>query len=233
MVRFERGNVYILNFDTIVKKNIVNWRHNRPPDFTRVFEISKKIEETKQCDGIIYVANIGEILICYDGIHRYEAIKQLLRTNKTLTNLPVLVFELSEATEQKVLEHFRDLNRCIPVPDLYMKKQDSRKVQIIEEIVKYYHSRYKKFFSTSRTPRVPNENRDIFTDKLSELYDKVNPVDCEDFMKKLELMNSYYKKKFLENTTITQNLRKCLSFEFYLFLVRDWHKLNFNFGYEC
>ena len=107
--------------------------------FTRVFEISKKIEETKQCDGIIYVANIGEILICYDAIHRYEAIKQLLRTNKTLTNLPVLGFELSEATEQKVLEHFRDL---------YMKKQDSRKVEIIEEIVKYYHSRYKKFFST-------------------------------------------------------------------------------------
>ena len=225
MTKFEKGNIYILNFDTLVSKNVRNWEHNRPPDPARVDEISRGIWENKQCDGIIYVARLDGILICYDGIHRYEAIKQLMARDNSLSKTSVLVFELREATHGKVLDHFRILNRCIPVPELYMGNQSQPKIEIIRSVVDHYCSRFPKFFSTSRSPRAPNENRDIFTDKLSEIFDKLKPQSAQFFIDKLEVLNSFYRKKFLESTTISRNFQKCADHEFYLFFKREWHKV--------
>lgn len=222
MAKFQKGNIYILNFEVLITKRIVNWKHNRPPDDMRIREISRGIVQSKQCDGIIYVARIDGILVCYDGIHRHEAIKQSLVADKTLSNLPILVFELHDATEDKVLEHFRILNRCIPVPELYMGNQASSKIEMIERVVAHYFSKFPQFFSTSRSPRVPNENKDIFRDKLSEIYDKKTPHNYDVFANRLEVLNSLYRKKFLESKTTSRNLQKCVKFEFYLFFKRDW-----------
>ena len=225
--KFEKGSIHILSFETLLKKDIINWKHNRPPDDKRVSEIAEGILTNKQCDGTIYVAKLDQDLVCYDGIHRHEAIKLLLQRREPVSDIPIVVFVLKEATHGKILDHFSILNNCIPVPELYTQQQQQPcgKIKIIETVVNYYRLKFPNFFSTSRSPRVPNENKDIFTDKLSEIYDKLLPHNSDIFINRLNDQNLSYRKNFLESKPTSRNLRKCINFEFYLFFKRDWHKL--------
>lgn len=222
MSKYQNGNLYLSTFRNLTIKRPRNWHMNRPPDQSRIAEITVTIARNRQCDGIIYIARINDKYICYDGIHRCEAIKRALLQDRSLGQIIIPVFEISEPTDGKILDHFRTLNKCIPVPDIYLDGSSVFKKQIVEKVAEHYYCKNSQFFTPSRSPRVPNENRDRFVSRLSDIYDRVHIKDIRTFIDKLEYLDSVLKKKLLENKNTTQT-NKCLIHDFYLFSVSNWY----------
>lgn len=158
------------------------WKHNRPPDADRVKEIHEFMKKSKRMDGMIYLATIGDDLVCYESNHRREALKGL-------EDMATILVDLLPNTNDNVLkEEFIRLNKAVSVPELYFS-QDSEKIfRDLREAIDDFCEVYKKHKVSTNKPQRPNFNRDILMDEFYRIIKELN-IDVEEFIKRLSRYN--------------------------------------------
>ena len=158
--------LYLLDAKTLYN-HTESWRHNRPASQKRVAEIEETIQNGTYVDNIIYLAEIIDenkkrSLVCYDGNHRREALRNS-------NGQRVLVNIIFNSSDEEIKQRFIILNQSNPVPELYTTETDNTELRsIIEDCVERLMIRFPKNVSASRNPRKPNFNRDKLTDELFE-----------------------------------------------------------------
>ena len=209
--------------------NFANWDFNRPPDLSRSYDIAKYIYKSRKYYDTILTVKYNNKKKCFDiidGIHRYEALKIIKEKNCSSLDLLtpgefgsnndaswlydsyILLNIRFNSIESEIIELFLNINKSIPVPDLYVKDitQDSSKEkrEIIQNIANDWQYKYKAHFSSNIHPNKPNINRDKFIDFLDNLYEKHNICD-KNFEKRKIILENLLEKL---NTNILYNLPK-------------------------
>lgn len=224
------SQLYGLTWNTLSKNNICNWELNRPYDNKRIPEIVEQLKRQDYVDGIIYLTKKDNTIICYDGIHRIEALKWLEKINPHI-NHKIVVHYYPYYNEQLIKSKFETLNKCVPVPELYTSAHKELNIKnMIEQVVKHFHTTYSNMFKPSAKPNIPHENRDIFTNKIQHIIEELNlfHLSSNDFINILENYNSMLREKFNQNQNKTKTklskkqLEKCQCNNCYLFMTKDW-----------
>jgi hypothetical protein len=228
----------------LFNKNVVNWKYNRPPDLVRCGEIAKTIyTKHPELDWLLYmitIENAPNILHFIDGIHRYTALHIIqtecgkpidfitpsIFTNNTdwlckLYDKTVVISLRMNATTGEAIDLFQSLNKCNPVPELYMINSNYDKRNIIENVVKEWTTRYKTHFTATQKPNVPNINRDRFIDFLDTAYEKYKITNNTSYLllEKIDEMNNYVKTHIPIKTPV-KALEKCNETGCFLFLIK-------------
>lgn len=195
------NHVYSITIDEMMKMNISNWEFNRPVDTSRIVPIYDYIQQNKQVEGIIYLAQLpsNNEYICYDGIHRIHGIKRyyketiqdnetdfegMLGLNHDHQLFSVLV-DIIPYNEYIVKERFININKSLPVPSIYTEKERQlNKIRICEYIFSYIQDKYPLFIKTTKRYNVPNINStqftELFTNVLTHLPEKYQIYVSED-----------------------------------------------------
>lgn len=219
-------NVYLAD-SRIIVKNTKIWSKNRPTDILRVNEIKEYIHKNGYVDGCIYLANIPEQgLVCYDGNHRREALSLLNKLNKSYK---IFINVLENPSDKYLCESFINLNKCVPVTDLYMEpEKDTEETKLLKTIVddlsNHYAIIWDKHRTTSPNPKRPNFNLDGLKTRLKNIIEASElTVSYDNKFKLIEHINGC-------NDTIQNNidikvhkvtqkmLEKCSINNCYLFL---------------
>jgi len=230
--------VYKINDNNLVCKttlsnlkqiNIKRWQCQRPPDSLRINAISDDIKREKCIDGIIYVYydKTDRCLYCYDGLHRLGALRTLI-DEKYPIQLNILFSIRRNVTQGDIMEHFNTLNKCIPVPDIYLGVRNANIITTVESVVNQYADRYPQHFSSSRTPNAPNENKDRMKDRLKHIIDASSGDDLDseyNIISILETINEHIRTNIPRKSSQKQ-LDKCEASGLYLFLQKEWHCIN-------
>lgn len=203
------------------------WKYNRPPDPQRVKEIEEYITESGMCDGQILLAVVDGNCVCYDGAHRLMACKRVFPRGGVQVRIQL------ESNDTEIRKEFERINRSIPVPELYFSSDEvSKRVSsLCYEVSKKLCEFYSGFTSTSRHPKRPNFNRDIFAEELGTVLQE--KISSETLMTiTIETIGDWLMKM---NTQILAEhhtgksrikapdsiLKKCEQSKFYLFAT-DW-----------
>jgi hypothetical protein len=211
--------------------NIENWEHNRPPDEMRIPEIANDIRLEKYILGMIYIyKDKNENYYCYDGIHRIKALEYLDKNNNLKEKFIILNY-INNGDTSKVINNFKKINKTIPVPELYTKDSiDLNLRKTLSEICQYYQKKYPSHFSTSRKPRLPNENRDNLFDILYGISQDCHILlnyNSQQWISLLDNYNIYMKDHInshkLANKQILTNKQfdKCNKTNCYLFCSKN------------
>ena len=151
---------------------VVNWRLNRPPDPIRTAAYAHYLQRThRPIDSMLIIscnhrAQQFEIL---DGAHRYRSL-QLLPPTHPLLDTSLLLNLRINATEGELVEIFQNINKCIPVPDLYLRDTEKDRRACIERIAATWQLHYASHFRSTISPLKPNTNRDRFMEFLDHAY---------------------------------------------------------------
>lgn len=224
---YPNGTVYELSFEKLAGLKIVRWSGNRPFDEVRIPEIIETILKNKQVHDTIKIAEINGIEYeCYDGLHRLEAIREIVKKHPKNKNLKCMVYIMKEATQSKVRADFLEYNKSISVPEIY-KEPPSSLQEIMQEIiiktVKHFHGKFRKeLFMPSENTFVPRENRDRFTNRLTRLYEELTPPDHHWFIKFLYALSEAYKVN-IDSKMNEKKIKICRDVDFWLFSKKEWH----------
>jgi hypothetical protein len=223
----DNSRVFTTCWSKLSKFNIKNWSLNRPHDVTRIPEIKYQLSQQEYVDGIIYLAydNIEKTFICYDGIHRIEALKCLNYQEEYHIDHKIIIHLYPVYNEQQIKYKFDTLNKCKPVPEIYTSScitlENLRKM---EGIVKHFTDTYSKMFVASDKPRVPHENRDVFNDKLNDLFKELDVLHFsqDKLIRLVEEFNNIIKERrgFLKLTAKQSN--KCDINNCFIFASKKW-----------
>lgn len=185
------------------------WKFNRPPDQERVREIHEYMKVSKRMDGMLYLASIGDDLVCYESNHRREALKGLEDMS------PVLVDFLPDATDDILKEEFTRLNKAVSVPELYFSLDFEQIFKDLKVAVDDFCETYKKHRVSTNKPQRPNFNRDGVMDEFYRVIKELN-IDVEEFIKRLCKYNRRLMMK--EKTGLSQKIiDKCNESGLWLF----------------
>lgn len=210
----DRQCLLVCTLDYLKEKSILNWSKNRPPDVSRINEISKYYikNNIKLVPGIVYIWEYNDNYIIYDGIHRFLA---SLENNISMN---YIVSITKTENEQKIIDEFININKSICVPSIYLENSDCIKKMICQNITENLCKKYPKFVSPSRNPFTYNFNRDNIIEFISTLDIDFNNPDIEKIvMNELKLVN-LQAKDFVINKGI-KTPRKCEFYNFYLFYL--------------
>jgi len=230
--------VYKINDNNLVCKttltnlekiNIKRWPCQRPPDSIRIKDISNHIKREKCIDGIIYIYydKAQKCFYCYDGLHRLEALRSIIRENYPI-HLNIMFGVRRNVTQGDIMEHFNTINKCIPVPDIYVGIRNANIINTVESVVNQYAERYPQHFSTSRNPNAPNENKDRMKDRLKHIIDTSSGDDLDseyNLISILETINEHIRTNIPRKSSQKQ-LDKCQASGLYLFLQSEWQCIN-------
>lgn len=170
------------------------WKHNRPSDPIRVQEIHEHMKQSKRMDGMIYLASIGDDLVCYESNHRREALKGLEDMSH------VLVDFLPNTNDEILRDEFVRLNKAVSVPELYFSQDPEQLFHDLKSAVDDFCESYKKHRVSSNKPQRPNFNRDILMDEFYRVIKELN-IDVDEFIIRL----CQYNRRLLVKS------KKCLS----------------------
>ena len=205
---------------------IKNWRFNRPVDKARSKEIVKHIQ-SKPIETLFYLAEIDGTYEVLDGIHRYTALKMLpvdYITDSIATSYVLLNIRINP-TEGELVDFFKSFNKSIPVPDLYLQNPDQVKRDIITAIVSKWETTYPMHFSRARKFQRPNITSGVFTDILTDLYDKYIKIEvvitADELEERLHKYNDIAYNKWKDEETPKTAIKKCKESGLWLFMAPD------------
>lgn len=233
----ENHGVYKILIKDLLKDNVVNWEHNRPPDMTRCSDIATYIYNfKKRIDTMIYLHfnNKTETFEILDGIHRITALK-LIKEQLDLENNAqwlydqyVIVNIRFNTPKGELIEIFENLNKSVPVSELYICDHNIKKKEDIEKIINEWYFKYKNHFSSSNNPQIGNTNRDRFTNLLVYLYEKhkIRHSHIDKLRKLLEDANQKLSLNIPSKVTVNARL-KCKESGCYLFLLKNDYLENY------
>lgn len=222
-----------LTIGQLLELPIENWKHNRPPDEFRVAEIEEYITEPDneilQPLYIHYNSKIG-IYEVLDGIHRYSAMKNV-KDILPISDKLVFVHLFVDLTYGNLIDIFQNLNKTLPVPELYMSSAEDNLNQklIIQEVVNEWKNKYKGHFSNSNNYTSPNINDTSFTNILCELYTSHTVRNKAKLLQLIERANNNIKAYIIANVPSKEipikfsdkQKKKCFDSGCYLFLYKD------------
>lgn len=223
-VNDDGSSIYSVKWSSLSRHNIINWKYNRPYDEVRIPDIKYLLEEQDYVDGIIYLFYQDNNLICYDGIHRIEALKQIKKNNKDHT---LFVHYYPIYIEQKIKHKFEMLNKCVPVPNIYSDAEKTLdKIIKIETIVKHFTDKYSKMFKPTSNPNIPHVNRDLFTNQVENILNELN-LDIFSVDKIIALFEEYNvlnknDPRIVKKMTQKQ-LTKCFMYDCFIFADKQWY----------
>jgi hypothetical protein len=223
----------------LLRANVANWEHNRPPDVTRCGEIAEHIYSHRPIlDWMLYMTYDRQTNTFYvvDGIHRYTALKIIFEENHKppdfitpnlfgsngnadwLYKKYILICIRANPTKGETIDWFQTLNKSNPVPDLYIVNTAEEKRKIIEEVTQEWSRHFKLHFSASQKPNIPNINRDRFIDLLDGTYEKHHIKSVSELNEKLYELNNNIRENIPPK--ISQNsLDKCRQTGCFMFLL--------------
>jgi hypothetical protein len=167
-----------IKMNNFLMLNILRWKFNRPANLERSQEIADSLLHKKQPLSFIFqcIYNKEEKkLEIIDGLHRYYAIKILKEQlednerNEWFYNSCLLIECKINNTEGEVIDWFQSINKCSPVLDLYVNRNDEKR-EIVEEVVNEYYSKYTEHFKGLKH-NIPNTSREKFTEIICHIYD--------------------------------------------------------------
>ncbi len=241
--QYSKGKkVILITVEDLLKLNSQNWKYNRPPDEIRIEEIKKYIvrKDTNilQPFYIHYDTNTQTYEIL-DGIHRYTALKELRVSNmefepqQIINRKMVFVHLFIDLTEGALIDIFQDLNKTVPVPNLYIAcspiSVDADEKEAVGDITKDWQRKYKSHFSHSPNCNIPNINRDTFMNLLSNLYNKYRVRNKARLEEILELANNSIREyvesgvhsRAIPNKFSDKQKDKCRETGCYIFLYKE------------
>lgn len=189
----EYHKIVKVKISDLLKAPITNWDYNRPPDETRCLDIARYIYLSKDSmDTMLYISfsNKKKTFDVIDGIHRYTALKIIKENNSKsldiitpsefggnddaiwLYNSYIILNIRFNSTEESLISLFKNLNKSIPIPELYVRDFEKERRTTIENIANTWQIKYKTHFSSNPRPNKPNVNRDKFIELLDYLYEK-------------------------------------------------------------
>jgi len=199
-----------------VIKHYERWENNREPDYDRIkeLEINYKQNANIHVPGIIYVTKSNKI---YDGFHRFSAAKNY--HYETGINMTVELYRLDTDDNNVVNKYFIDVNKSIPVPDIYLRTEKYK--GLCKDIVKYFCEKWPTFKKTSGRPQIPNFNQDILSNDILEILTNStnNNINKDLVINCIKVTNDHIKK------TIVEPKEKCVNNNFYLFLNKNWKNI--------
>ena len=210
-------SIFKTDLQTLVKHfDIQNWNKNRPIDGMRVMDIERhlKYANTNVLSGIIHAWKVGNKLEVFDGMHRITAAIQLNKVD------PIgLLVQLYDTTdEQIIIEEFKNINKSINVPVIYLEQDNYFKRKCIENVAERFCKKHIEFVSPSRNHQKQNFNRDKLIDFIStfEIDFTINNVN-EFILKEFHGLNYQAKEHVIKNNI--QIPKKCDYHSFYLFYL--------------
>lgn len=220
----DKSEWYGTKWDILSKNKILNWEHNRPYDSIRIPEIAEQLNKQDTVDGIIYLFQKNNELICYDGIHRIEALKYLDNINKKKCTHKIIIHFYPFYSKRIIINKFESLNKCVVVPEIYTKAHKLLDIKTnIEHIVKHFHTKYNKMFKSSSKPNIPHENRDIFTDKIHYILEELQISNEQDFIHIFENFNKHLRENINHFKVSKKQIEKCNNNNCYFFIKKDWN----------
>ena len=201
--------VYWMPASVFAQLPIRRWKHNRPPDATRLAEIREWVQESKRVDGIIYLAWVDNELVCYESNHRREAIKGLEGLHAILVDM------MWDATDETIKQEFFRLNKAISVPELFVANESRFSVDELLKSVHGFCDNYSKLQSPSKHPQRPNFNRDLFLEDVYQIV-KETGRSIDDVMDRLTRFNLFLRSKDKSRLT-DRTIAKCEETGLWLF----------------
>jgi hypothetical protein len=201
-------SIYAVPMKIFKTLDITPWKHNRPPDMSRVPEIHNWMKEFNRMDGILNLAYIqNEGLICFEGNHRRLALEGI--------DIKVFVDIIWDVTHDIIKHEFQRINKSVCVPDLYVVENDASLRIEIEDAVSIFRKKYQMHESSSGRPIRPNFNRDKLTDEITRLQKELQ-IPVSELMDRLNTLNDKYKLK--DKSKLSQNIKlKCGFSDLWLF----------------
>ena len=202
----------------LLEMPIINWSYNRPPDIQRCIEIGEHYlyEKTWPQDPFYlnYNNEKDQVFEIYDGSHRLKAL-QGLNLDSSILDKEILINVRFNTQDADIIKAFTNLNKSIPVPNLYIHDAPREKKNLIEKIVNEWIFQYPSHFSSSVRPNVGNTNRDLFMNFIEQIYDKTpNQNEVKDRITDIHSWSKLHLPKKLSVPV----LKKCQESGCYLFL---------------
>ena len=227
-----------ISINTLLQMPIINWKHNRHPDFKRCSDISLYLQTHKPyLDYVFTLAwdNETNHFLVIDGNHRYTSLKNI-NNNKLntdwLINQCAIINVIFNANDGKLIELFKNINKSHP-SEIYIRNESCEKLIVIHKVRDNFIALYNSHFSNKPNPQIPNVNIKKFHDLIDNLYDKYVGKVQEDMQTKIEqLLNdtNLNIKYMIETQTALQHipklkytdksLQKCIKSDCYLFLYK-------------
>jgi hypothetical protein len=205
----------------LLKVKVINWKYNRPPDEIRCKEIREYFTKPNTIFNTpfhLYYNEKFDDFECLDGIHRYTSIKNL-EIDKV-----IFMFLYLKKSEGELIDIFKNINKCISVPELYLSNEYSlSNKQIIETVANEWKNKYEIHFTPNKDFRVPNMNRDMFICILTNILDDHKIRTKGRLEEILENANVFISKNYgrYNKKVTTIQLDKCKKSGCYLFLIKD------------
>lgn len=199
---------------SVLEKEIVNWNKNRPPDEVRIAQICDYYKQTgvTLIPGMIYAWEHDNIYEIYDGIHR------LLAGLMTGNPMTFFITIITTDREQDIIEDFKNINKSISVPSIYLEETSTAKKIVCESVVDEMCRRYPQFVSASRKPYQHNFNRDNLIEFVStfDIDFSISGIDKK-IINQFNLLNLQARDHTIEHGINIP--KKCDYHKFYLFFL--------------
>ncbi len=213
--------------------------YNREKNDTKVDEIYESLlDSSLVVPSFIYISDIYDgdekknKLRCWDGQHRWNAIKKFYEENHTkdISHMFICIIYKND-TDKKVFERFYNLNKMTPVniPNTEYSESETKAKRIVlsKEIVDMIKEKWPTLISTSQTPRKPNYNVEMITENIRQF---IEDNECENMnslflMKRIEDVNIKMKKHYDDLFRIkphTSHYIKARDMNAYIFLLNDF-----------
>jgi hypothetical protein len=220
--------LYLIRYDKLITKfKLNNWAGNRSPDMKRIPAICNMLYRQDYVDGVIYLAYYDEkTLVCYDGMHRLTALKEVYTKTKKQMYHNIFINILPRYDDVFIKQKIIELNEGRPIP--FGIEPGTNNFKKVYEIAGIICKKYDKMFVGTKNPRLPNEFRDNFVEKLGKIISELNLNDqsIENIIKLIENYNSYLIKNQtqLRKLTTTQ-LKKCKENNCFIFALKNWENI--------
>ncbi len=207
--------LYKSTIENLNKFTCINWNKNRPYDRVRVDDIKQyyKNNNITIIPGIIYAWKNNNIIEIYDGIHRYMA-------SQEIGNMFLLIQIFDTKDETLIINDFKNINKSISVPIIYLEEDNYIKRSVCENVVKYMCEKYKNHVSPSKNCQSQNFNRDNLIDFISKLQIDFTIKNLDHILIQ-ELHGLNYQAKDYVNKNKIIIPKKCLFNNFYLFYLHE------------
>lgn len=161
---------------------IEKWEFNRDPDAQRVAEIREHILQAKRADGIIYLGDVNNKIVCYESNHRREALKGIEQC------ADILIDVMWNTNNDELKEEFHRLNKAVSVSELYIAEKPIDFSELVAARDAFC-KRYASIKSTSPNPHRPSFEQNGLLNDFAQIA-KENHISVAELMKRLEALNA-------------------------------------------
>lgn len=207
-----------------IKTYIEKWEHNRDLDNDKITMILNAFENKKLSPGIIYIAELNDKFICYDGNHRIEALNNI--------NCDLICHVIFNATDKMIKNNTQNINKMTPTPDAILANSAEGNI-LLNQFIKDFNIKYGKQKVQGKNPFKGNYNSNILFDKISRLLfdnpliafdEAIKHIHIDVLMNIFDKINEEYKSmtnnnKYKQLGITDRQYNKSIKNNCYIFLI--------------